>query len=235
MRFWSRYESLGEQMEQEFGIPFTPVNSRFGPALGRKRRHAWLVGAICRMIYARSHPDQPGVGSFRRERAHNARFRLDLRHALLARSLVLLGLILHARSQASDLRRQIEPRKTAWPISAAAEPAIRRCSTSRKMRIRLPISVFMNEFIARRASVGRRCSKTWEPLCPKNVRLMAIRLPQIDSEVEGGANRVELDMFVGTTQPSAIIGLLEELRKIAALRSSFADESEPTQPERSAL
>jgi type IV pilus assembly protein PilN len=88
----------------------------------------------------------------------------------------------------------------------------------------------MNQIISRRAVSWTRCFQDLGTVLPKNVRLMAIRLPQIDSSVEGGTNRVELDMFVGTTQPSAIIGLLENLGKSPLFgAASLMNQNPPSQ------
>jgi hypothetical protein len=57
---------------------------------------------------------------------------------------------------------------------------------------------------------------------PYNVRLISVRLPQIDSR-----NRVELDMVVGATEPGPIVELLKRLERSAAFGSTEVMSSMP--------
>jgi hypothetical protein len=57
---------------------------------------------------------------------------------------------------------------------------------------------------------------------PFNVRLISVRLPQIDSR-----NRVELDMVVGATDPAPIVELLKRLEKSPSFGSTAVMSSMP--------
>ena len=47
---------------------------------------------------------------------------------------------------------------------------------------------------------------------PSDMRLMGIRLPQVAANDASGANRVQLDMLLGTLRPEAVIDLLKRLQ-----------------------
>ena len=94
-------------------------------------------------------------------------------------------------------------------------------------------SVFLNQIIARRGVSWTRVFEDLSTVLPPSVALQGIRLPQIDSEDVNGANRVQLDMVVGTTKPESVITLLEESTEIAPVwlrlfgerQSAFAKRS----------
>ncbi len=166
---------------------------------------------------------------FRRERADNAAF-AALCGILACSLIVMLGMIWHARSQASDLRHRIEGQEKRLADLRLEQNRYTSVLNKPENAGTFAYSVFMNQIISRRAVSWTRCFQDLGTVLPKNVRLMAIRLPQIDSSVEGGSNRVELDMFVGTTQPSAIIGLLENLGKSPLFgAASLMNQNPPSQ------
>ncbi len=149
---------------------------------------------------------------FRRERAENAVFAAIC--ALLVCSLALLiGLILHARSEAADLRTRIEGDEKRLADLRRDQSQYSAILTKPENAGTFAYSVFMNQIIARRAVSWTRVFQDLGTVMPINVRLMAIRLPQVDIEGENTTNRVELDMIVGTTQPEAVIGLFKNLQK----------------------
>lgn len=149
---------------------------------------------------------------FRRERAQNAAVAL-ICAVLLCSLLVLISLILHARAQAADLRRVIH--------SEDAELArLQREDTQFSIVLARPenadvfsTSVFLNELIARRAVSWTRVFKDLATVMPSDMRLVAIRLPQVAAQDTSGANRVQLDMLVGTGRPQAVIDLLKRLQE----------------------
>jgi hypothetical protein len=149
---------------------------------------------------------------FRRERADNATF-AAICGLLVCSLIVLLGMILHARSQASDLRRKIAGEEKQLADLRLEQNRYSTILTKPENASTFAYSVFMNQIISRRAVSWTRVFQDLGTVLPKNVRLMAIRLPQVDAEGEGGTNRVQLDMFVGTTQPEAIIGVLKNFEK----------------------
>jgi hypothetical protein len=147
----------------------------------------------------------------RRTRAQNAALAL-ICAGLTFSLLVLITLILHARVQAAGLRRVIN--------SEIAElQRLQREQTQFSAVLAKPenagvfsTSVFLNEVIARRAVSWTRVFKDLETVMPADMRLMGIRLPQVAAEDSSGANRVQLDMLVGTLRPEAVIDLLKHLQ-----------------------
>jgi len=149
---------------------------------------------------------------FRRERADNLTFAL-ICGVLLCSLVGLVGFILHARAQASDLRRQIATEETQLADLHRQQGQYSAVLTKPENAGTFATSVFINQIIARRGVSWTRVFQDLGTVMPTNVRLLAIRLPQVDSEDENRASRVELDMVVGTTQPEAIIGLFKNLQK----------------------
>jgi type IV pilus assembly protein PilN len=91
-------------------------------------------------------------------------------------------------------------------------------------------SVFLNQIIARRGVSWTRVFQDLSTVLPPNVRLLAVRLPQVDSEDADAANRVQLDMMVGATQPEAVIGLFKNLQKSALFgAASLVSQTPPAQ------
>ena len=149
---------------------------------------------------------------FRRERAQNAA--LALICAGLAFSLlVLISLILHARAQAADLRRVIAGENVELQRLERDERQFSAVLAKPQNADVFSRSVFLNEIIARRAVSWTFVFKDVETVLPSNVRLVGIRLPQVSAEDAGGANRVQLDMMVGTDRPDAVIELLKRLQQ----------------------
>jgi len=149
---------------------------------------------------------------FRRERAQNAALAL-ICAGLMVSLLVLLSLILHARAQAADLRRVIASENAELARLERDERQFSAILAKPQNADVFSRSVFLNEIIARRAVSWARVFKDLETVLPTNVRLMGIRLPQVGEEDASGANRVQLDMMVGTDRPDAVIDLLKRLQE----------------------
>lgn len=166
---------------------------------------------------------------FRRERGDKLAFTL-LCALLLCSLCAMLGLIFQARSQAFDLRSRIA-------IEEAELADVHRLQSQYSSVLTKPdnagtfaYSVFMNQIIARRAVSWTRVFEDLATVMPTNVRLVAIRLPQVDSDDENAGSHVELDMFVGSTQPEAVIGLLKNLQKSSRFgAASLVSQTPPTQ------
>jgi hypothetical protein len=149
---------------------------------------------------------------FRRERADTATFGVvcGLLFCLLC---IVVGFILHSRSQAEGIRTQIT-REEAQLATLRRQQSLYSAVLSKPENAgTFANSVFMNQIVARRGISWTRAFQDLGTVMPTNVRLIAIRLPQVDAEDEKSANRVQLDMFVGTTQPEAVIGLFKNLQK----------------------
>jgi type IV pilus assembly protein PilN len=166
---------------------------------------------------------------FRRERAQTATLALTV--TLLACSLlVLTGLVLHARSQAADLRRQIGTQEAAAQHLQREQIQFSSVLSKPENADIFSKSVFLNELIARRGLSWTRVFKDMETVMPANMRLLGIRLPQVGAGESDGINRVQLDMFVGSTQPDAVIHLLKSLEQSSMFGSaSVTNQSPPTQ------
>lgn len=147
---------------------------------------------------------------FRRERAANIGL-AAICAAMACCLLVLTGLILHERAQASELRSAIASsranlenveRQQARFAGILGRPANANVFST---------TVFLNEVIARRAVSWTQAFKDLGTVLPNDMKLLAIRLPQVGVTDESGTNRVELTMDVGSTQPDAVIALLKRL------------------------
>ena len=69
-------------------------------------------------------------------------------------------------------------------------------------------SVLLNELIERKSVSWTRIFSDVEGVLPINVKLISVRLPQINSR-----NQVMLDMVVGAKDPGAVIGFLKKLEE----------------------
>lgn len=163
---------------------------------------------------------------FRRERADNLTF-AGICGLLLCLLGVLFGLILHERAQASDLRRQIAHEEEQLTHLQREQSQYSAVLTKPENAGTFAYSVFMNQIIARRAVSWTRLFQDLGTVMPSNVRLLAIRLPQVDSDDPNSPSRVELDMVVGTTQPESVIGLFKNLGKSALFGAALIVTQNP--------
>ena len=118
----------------------------------------------------------------------------------------LLTAILSQRRQAADTRREIE-RLSAQLRTIDAEQA-RLNATLRKPEnaVVLERSVFLNTLIDRKAVSWTKIFSDLEKVMPYNVRLVSVRLPEVNSE-----NEVLLDMFVGAREVPPVLEFLKRL------------------------
>jgi type IV pilus assembly protein PilN len=166
---------------------------------------------------------------FRRERAQLAAL-AAVCALLLCSLLVVIGLFLHERSDAAGLRRQITKQTASLKALQAAQGRFSAVLGKPENADTFATSVFLNELIARRGVSWTRVFRDLETVMPPNMRLMGIRLPQTGPGDANGANRVQLDMQVGTTQPEAVITLLKRLQESSLFgAASMMNQSPPTQ------
>ena len=166
---------------------------------------------------------------FRRERAENAAL-AAICGALVCSLLVLSSLILHQRAQAADVRKDIETQNQMLR-------QIQRQQTQFSSVLRRPENedvfsrtVFVNELIARRGVSWTRVFHDLAAVLPGDMRLLAIRLPQVPQEDASGTNRVQLDMLVGSEKPEAVIAFLKTLQGSPLFgAASVASQMPPTQ------
>lgn len=163
---------------------------------------------------------------FRRERAQNAALAL-ICAALICSLLVLISLVLHSRAQAADLRRGIE-RQNAELQRLQREQAQFSAVLGKPQNADVfSRSVFLNELIARRGVSWTRVFKDLETVMPVNMRLMAIRSPQVAAEEGSGTNHVQLVMLVGTDRPEGVIDLLKRLQQSPLFGAAKVERQQP--------
>jgi type IV pilus assembly protein PilN len=142
----------------------------------------------------------------------------------------LTGLILNARLEATDLRRQIALQENTLRQLQRQQGQFSAVLSKPENADIFSKSVFLNALIARRGLSWTRVFKDMGTVLPVNMRLLGIRLPQVGMDEADGINRVQLDMFVGATQPDAVIKLLKNLEKSSMFGSaSVVNQSPPTQ------
>jgi Tfp pilus assembly protein PilN len=149
---------------------------------------------------------------------------------LLVALVVLGGLILHARSEAVGLRRQLDAETAALKKLQREQARFSAVLSKPQNADVFATSVFLNEVIARRGLSWTRVFKDLETVIPPNMRLLGVRLPQTSADEGTGTNRVQLDMNVGTMQPEALIGLMNRLAKSNLFGpASMVNQTPPTQ------
>lgn len=168
---------------------------------------------------------------FRRERARNAALAV-LGLALAASLLVLVGLILHARVEAADLRAKLNLQRAELVRVQAAQSGYSRVLAQPKNADVLAESVLLNELIARRSVSWTRVFQDLGTVLPKDMRLLSIRLPQVSADSGSGRNRVQLDMWVGAEKPGSVVVFLKKLASSQLFGdASLMSEAPPTQNE----
>lgn len=166
---------------------------------------------------------------FRRERAQNALW-AGTCIVLTCTLFVLVGLYLHVRAQAGEIRHTIEAQRVELQ-------ALQREQTQYSSILSKPDnsevfarSVFLNQLIARRGVSWTRVFEDLGTVMPARVRLLGIRLPQVGAEDASGTNRVQLDMQVATDTPDQIITFLKNLQQSTLFGSaSMLNQAPPTE------
>jgi type IV pilus assembly protein PilN len=148
---------------------------------------------------------------FRRERAESAAYVLACGILTLS-LLVLVSLIVHARSQAAQLRSRIDEQNQELR-SLQRQGAQFSAVLSRPQNADVfARSVFLNELIARRSVSWTHVFDDLQKVMPSNMRLVGIRLPQVAAEQSTEVNHIELEMTVGTDRPETLIELLKHMQ-----------------------
>jgi hypothetical protein len=161
---------------------------------------------------------------FRRERAQNA-VTAAMAAVLVVSLLALTVLILRSRAQAADLRNIINSQQAELTRIQRSQAKYSTILSRPDNADVFSQSVLLNEMIARRAVSWTRVFQDLGTVLPNNMRLLSIRLPQVAAENGTGRNRVQLDMWVGTEQPAAVIQFMKRL----ASSKLFGDVSVMTQ------
>ncbi len=166
---------------------------------------------------------------FRRERAQNAVWALASA-VLICTLLVMVAIILRERALASDLRRGIELQQAQLQRSENEQAHFSSVLTKPENEDVFSTNVFLNELIARRAISWTHVFKDLETTMPSNMRLIAVRLPQLPAEDKSGKDTVQLDMVVGASSPDVVIDLLKRLQASNLFgAASVVTQQPPTQ------
>jgi type IV pilus assembly protein PilN len=166
---------------------------------------------------------------FRRERAQNAGFAVACA-ALTCSLLVLLGLILHARAQAHEIRADIDSERAELQRLQAQQSQFSAVLARPRNADIFAHSVFLNELIARRAVSWTKVFEDLQTVMPANMRLQTIRLPQVPAMGAGNVNRVHLDMTLNAEKPESLIELLQKLGASPLFGSAtVVSQTPPTQ------
>jgi type IV pilus assembly protein PilN len=166
---------------------------------------------------------------FRRERAANAGL-AAISLGLLCSLLILIGLVLHARSQAADLRRIMNSENAQLRSLQGRQNHFSAILAKPENADVFATNVFLNELIAKRSVSWTRVFSDLQTVMPGSMRLLAIRLPQVATEDASGTNRVQLDMVLGSERPDAVIELLKRLQESALFGpASVVSETPPNQ------
>ena len=120
---------------------------------------------------------------------------------------ILLSLIVTGRSRMGDTRARVT--QLTRELAAIATEQARMDAT-----LRQPInasilerSLLLNTLVERKSVSWTKIFADLEAVLPPNVRIIQVRLPQIDS-----ANQVLLDMVVGSQSPEPVITFLKQLQ-----------------------
>jgi len=130
--------------------------------------------------------------------------------------------ILHSRSQAADLRAERNTLNAQLQRLNARQAKVNALLHQPENAQVLEESVFFNTLIERKAISWTKLFSDLGKVVPYNVRLISVRLPQIDS-----LNRIELDMVVGAQDPTSIVELLRKLESSPAFGSTTVMNSMP--------
>ena len=128
--------------------------------------------------------------------------------ALLTVLLAMLTyLIVSDRARQGDTRQQAD--RLSGELSATSAEQARLDATLRQPANAsiLERSLLLNTLLERKSVSWTRIFADLEAVMPADVRLIQVRLPQIDSR-----NQVLLDMVVGAQGPVPVIGFLKKLQ-----------------------
>lgn len=125
---------------------------------------------------------------------------------LVVSLLVLISMILSERGQVAETRAAVD--RYSSQLSALQTSQSKLDATLRQPgnAVVLERSVLLNQLIQRKAISWTKIFSDLEKVLPANVRLVQIRMPQVNS-----ANEVTLDMIVGAQSPEPVLDLVRKL------------------------
>ncbi len=114
--------------------------------------------------------------------------------------------IVSERHQAADIRVAIDRQNAQLRTIAAQQAALNARLRRPENAEVLERSLFLNTLIERKAISWTKIFADLEKVMPYNVRLVSVRLPEVDTN-----NQVLLDMVVGAKEVPPILDLLKRL------------------------
>jgi hypothetical protein len=147
--------------------------------------------------------------------------------AALAILLVLLLVyqavtILAERHQASGIRIEIEQQNRRLRTIAAQQAELNATLRKPENAEVLERSVFLNTLIERKGISWTKIFADLEKVMPYNVRLVSVRLPEVDSN-----NKILLDMVVGAKEVPPILELFKRLEGSPQFGNTSVQSSAP--------
>jgi type IV pilus assembly protein PilN len=128
--------------------------------------------------------------------------------ALIVTLFIQIGLILSERAEAADTRFALERVNTQVTRLGAQQAALDATLRKPENAEVLERSIFLNDIIQHKAISWTKVFADLDKVMPYNVRLVSVRLPQVDSQ-----NRVLMDMVVGADDPAPILQFMDKLEK----------------------
>ena len=126
--------------------------------------------------------------------------------ALIALLGFQISTILAERRQAADIRVSIDRLNARLRTIGGEQAKLNATMRLPENAEVLERSLFLNTLIERKAISWSRIFADLEKVLPYNVRLVSVRLPEVDSE-----NAVLLDMLVGAKEIQPVLELLRKL------------------------
>ena len=114
--------------------------------------------------------------------------------------------IVSQRHQAADMRVTIDRLSAQLRTINAEQNALNAKLRKPENAAVLERSVFLNTLIDRKAISWTKIFADLEKVMPYNVRIVSVRLPEVDSQ-----NAVLLDMFVGAKEVGPVLDFLKRL------------------------
>jgi hypothetical protein len=130
--------------------------------------------------------------------------------------------IVSERHQAADIRIAISRQNTRLQAIAAQQAALNTTLRRPENAEVLERSLFLNTLIERKAISWTKIFADLEKVMPYNVRLVSVRLPEVDSN-----NQVLLDMVVGAKDVPPILDLLKRLEAAPQFGNSSVQSTAP--------
>jgi type IV pilus assembly protein PilN len=121
---------------------------------------------------------------------------------------ILLFVIASESGQAGEMRRAVNRLSGQLQVMAAEQAKLETTLRQPPNAEVLQRSLFLNTLLERRSISWTRIFSDLEAVTPVSVRLISVRLPQINSR-----NEVLLDMVVGAKDPAPVIEFLKRLEE----------------------